>query len=318
MRIFAGTHGAALTLPRLAQQCGTKSNIDWQEVKQLASLAYLKIAAWDSRSHTRVAQTKFMLMLLPDLGFKTTTAGAHASRTIMLAELGLLLDACSEDAIQPDYRQAVEDLNCLAKRSINTRALTWKHLVDLYGVNPDQLVFRAMRWFWAKDEPGRPLIALCAALARDGLLTTIAPHIWVAPIGATLSRESVEACITQQFPQRFSPATLKSVAQNINASLTQAGHLSGRASKRRQQATPSPGSVGYALLLGHASGARGPELFQTRFMKAQDAPLATCMALAEDAARKGWIEFKRIADVMEVAFPRQIRADEEAMLREQT
>ena len=256
-------------------------------------------------------------MLFPDLGLKTTAGGAHASRTIMLAELGLLLDACPEDAVQADYRQAVVDLNCLAKRSISTRALTWGHLVDLYGVSPELLVFRAMRWFWGRDAEGRPLIALSAALARDGLLSSIAPHVWATPLGSTVPRESVEAFMVAKFPDRFSPASLKSIAQNINASLTQAGHLSGRVRKVRQQAKPTAGSVAYALLLGHASGARGPELFQTRFMKAQDAPTGVCIGLAEDAARKGWIEFKRVADVMEVAFPRLIRAEEEAVIREQ-
>jgi hypothetical protein len=256
-------------------------------------------------------------MLCLDLGLKTTAGGAHASRTIMLAELGLLLDACPEDAVQADYRQAVVDLNCLAKRSISTRVLTWGHLVDLYGVDPKLLAFRAMRWFWGRDAEGRRLIALSAALARDGLLSSIAPHVWAAPMGSTVSRESVEAVMAAKFPDRFSAASLKSIAQNINASLTQAGHLSGRVRKVRQQATPTAGSVAYALLLGHASGARGPHLFQTRFMKAQDAPLGVCIGLAEDAGRKGWIEFKRVADVMEVAFPRLIRAEEEAVIREQ-
>jgi hypothetical protein len=99
--------------------------------------------------------------------------------------------------------------------------------------------------------------------------------------------------------------------------LTHTGHLSGRIKKIRQPAASTAGSVGYALLLGHASGARGPELFQTRFMTAQDAPVAVCIGLAEEAARKGWIEFKRVADVMEVAFPRLIRPEEEAVIREQ-
>ena len=71
------------------------------------------------------------------------------------------------------------------------------------------------------------------------------------------------------------------------------------------------------MLLGHASGARGPTLFQTRYMKAQDVPVASCIDLAEEAARKGWIEFKRVADVMEVAFPRLIRHEEEVVIREQ-
>lgn len=258
-----------------------------------------------------------MPKLCPELGFKTTAGGAHASRTIMLAELGLLLDACPEEAAQVDYRQAVVDLNCLAKRSISTRALTWKHLVDLYGVNPDLLVFRGMRWFWVRDVEGRPLIALSAALARDGLLSSIAPHVWDAVVGSTMSRESVETCLAAKFPDRFSPATLKSIAQNINATLTQSGHLSGRVRKVRQQAAPTAGSVAYALLLGYSSGIRGPELFRTRFMKAQDGPVAVCLDLAEQAARKGWMEFKRVADVMEVSFPRLIRAEEEAVIREQ-
>ena len=235
----------------------------------------------------------------------------------MVGTLALLLDACPERATQGQYREAVVDLNCLGKRSASTRTLTWGHLVDLYGVSPEQLVFRGLRWFWARDEAGRPLIALGAALARDGLLSSIAPDVWAAPVGSTVSRESVETFMAGKFPDRFSPATLKSVAQNINATLTQAGHLSGRARKLREQARPTAGSVAYALLLGYASGARGPELFQTRFMKAQDVPVAVCIDLAEEAARKGWIEFKRVADVMEVAFPRLIRPEEEAEIREQ-
>ena len=267
--------------------------------------------------HGLEVRTEYMLMPLPDLGFKITAGGAHASRTIMLAELGLLLDACREEAAQAEYRQAVVESNCLGKRSGSTRALTWGHLVDLYGVSPEQLIFRGLRWVWGRDVHGRPLVALCAALARDGLLSSVAPHVWAAPIGITVTRESVETFMSASFPERFSPATLKSVAQNINATLTQSGHLSGRARKLRQQATPTPGSVAYALLLGHASGARGPELFQTRFMKAQDVPVAVCIDLAEEAARKGWIEFKRVADVMEVAFPRLIRPPEEVVIREQ-
>ena len=258
-----------------------------------------------------------MPMPRPDLGFKNTAGGAHASRTIMLAELGLLLDAGSETSTQADYRQAVVDFNCLAKRSSSTRSLTWGHLVDLYGVNPDLLVFRGLQWFWERDLEGRPLIALSAALARDGLLSSIAPFVLAQPMGARVSRESLEQFITETFPDRFSPATVKSLAQNINATLTQSGHLSGRSKKIREQAQATAGSVAYALLLGYAVGARGPELFNTRYMKSQDAPASVCVELAEQAARRGWIEFKRVGDVMEVAFPRLIRVEEEAVIREQ-
>src|SRR5690606_24023283 len=157
--------------------------------------------------HRPNGHIKRMLMLRPDLGFKATAGGAHASRTVMLAELTLLLDACPEGATHAQYRGAVVDLNCLGKRSASTRTLTWGHLVDLYGMSPPQLVFRGLRSLWARDEAGRPLIALGAALARDGLLSSIAPHVWATPVGSTISRESVETFMAGKFPDRFSPAT---------------------------------------------------------------------------------------------------------------
>lgn len=252
-----------------------------------------------------------------DLGLKRNAGGAHAARTMMLSELSMLLSACHSDADLRDYRRAVVDHNCLGKRSASTRGLTWSHLVELYGLNPDQLVFRALRWFWERDSESHPLLALSAALARDSLLAAAVPHIWSIPYGATATRESLEDFISGKFPGRFSPATLKSVAQNINATLTQSGHLSGRVRKHREHASASPASVAYALLLGYASGARGPELFNTRYMKAQDLPASACMELAEQAARRGWLNFKRIADVIEVDFPQLIRTNEREAIREQ-
>ncbi len=236
----------------------------------------------------------------------------------MLHELGLLLETSSahDGSIESFKRVVIED-NCLGKRSASSRALTFKHLVDLYGLNADQLVFRALRWFWERDESGRPLLALGACLARDSLLSELAPTVLRTSPGAVATREILEAEIDTRFSGRFSPATRKSLAQNINATLTQSGHLSGRAKKRREQAHPTAGSVAYALLLGYASGARGPELFRTRYITAQDVPTDHAIELAELAARKGWIDFKRVADVIGVGFPRIIRPAEQELIHEQ-
>ncbi|ODU42545.1 hypothetical protein [uncultured Aquimonas sp.] len=251
------------------------------------------------------------------LGFKTTAGGAHAARTMMLQELTELLAATALDDRPDQLRAAVVEANVLGKRSVSTRRLTWSHLVDLYGMSPDLLLFRALTWFWRLDPNGHPLMALSAALARDGLLADIAPFVLEFPQGAKVAREAVEAKLEELHPQRFSPATLKSVAQNINSSLTQSGHLHGRASKTRVCATATAGSVALALLLGYASGARGLELFRTRYMAVQDVPLSRAMELAEEATRKGWLDLKRVADVVEVAFPRIIRPDELKAIHEQ-
>jgi ATP-dependent Lon protease len=61
-------------------------------------------------------------------GFKRDAAGAHDSRTIMLAELCRLLTACPADVELPAYRAAVEDENALLKRSVATRQNTFRRL----------------------------------------------------------------------------------------------------------------------------------------------------------------------------------------------
>lgn len=236
----------------------------------------------------------------------------------MLDELGTLMDGTAPDQRGLErFRRAIEAENLLNKRSTKTRALTLRHLVDLYGLDPAQLVFRGLSYFWDRDEPGRPLLALSASCARDALLAQTAPQILKAGVGTTMTREFVESTIEARNPGRFSPATRKSVAQNINSTLTQSGHLGGRVKKTRTQAEPTAGSVAYALLLGFASGARGSELFRTPYMQLQDIPSERAMELAEEAARKGWITFKRVGDVMEAAFPRILTADELKAIHEQ-
>lgn len=257
-------------------------------------------------------------MALMQLGVRTQHCGVHTARTMMLQELSQLLEALPEaERGVAAFRQAIEANNVLNKRSTKSRELTRRHLADLYGLDPALLVFRGLCHFWDRDEPGRPLIALSASIARDALLAEIAPEILQVGEGATVSRESVEALIEARHPGRFSPATLRSVAQNINSTFTQSGHLAGRVKKVRQQAQPTCGSVAYALLLAFASGARGSELFRSPFMQVQDAPQERAIELAEEAARKGWVSFKRVGDVMEAAFPRIVTAEELRIIREQ-
>lgn len=237
---------------------------------------------------------------------------------MMLEELSQLMECLPADQREmPQIRLAIEEDNCLNKRSSKTRSLTLRHLHGLYGLDPAQLVFRGLCYFWDRDELGRPLLALCASFARDALLAQITPEILKTGVGTTVTRESVESMIEARYSGRFSPATRKSVAQNINSTLTQSGHLVGRVKKRRTQAEPTAGTVAYALLLGFASGARGGELFRSPYMKLQDVPAERAMEMAEEAARKGLITFKRVGDVMEAAFPRILTADELKAIHEQ-
>ncbi len=254
---------------------------------------------------------------LSRFGFKNERSGAHLARTIMHDELGAVLSYLNApNAQKSDYLYAIDDENCLGKRSGKTRALTYRHLVDLYSLDTSAVLFRALLYFWQRDPDCRPLVALLCAYSRDSILRSATPLILVSHEGTTITRESVEACIDEREPGRFSPATLKSTAQNINSSFTQAGLLTGKVRKVRTRANPTPGAVSYALLLGYLTGARGESLFQTEYAKLLDCSFERALSLAEDASRRGWIVFKRVGDVIEVVFPNLITAEEMEWVRE--
>lgn len=256
---------------------------------------------------------------LTQFGFSFERGGAHTSRTMMLDELRALLSYVDRpNPDKTDYLRAIENANCLGKRSGKTRILTYRHLVDLYSLDRTDIVFRSLLYFWNRDFEGQPLLAVLCTFARDSVFRLTAPFILRFSEGAKITRESLEEFIDAQEPGRFSKATLKSTAQNINSTWTKSGHLQGRARKVRSRAKPTPGSVSYALLLGYLAGARGQTLFQTEYAKLLDCSFDKAIELAEEASRKGWIVFKRVGDVIEVLFPNLLNQDEMECIREQS
>lgn len=255
---------------------------------------------------------------LKRLGFSFERGGAHTARTMMLAELRALLSFVdAADAAKAEYLYAIQTANCLGKRSGKTRTLTYRHLVDLYALDPSLMLFRALRFFWQRDVDGQPLLAALCAYSRDPIFRATAPYILEFQEGAIVSREALEEFIDNQEPGRFSKATLKSTAQNINSSWTQAGHLTGRVRKVRARAVATPGATSLALLLGYVSGMRGESLFKSDYTRILDCSFERTLELAEDASRRGWISLKRVGQVVEVLFPNLISAQEMEWLREQ-
>ncbi len=252
------------------------------------------------------------------LGFSYERGGVHTARTMMLVELRALLSYVdAPDATRADYLSAIQTANCLGKRSGKTRTLTFRHLADLYALDPSLLVFRALRFFWQRETDGQPMLASLCAYARDPLFRSTASFVLGCQEGAVISRDAMEDVIDAQEPGRFSPATLKSTAQNINSSWTQSGHLVGRASKVRIRSVSTPGAVSFALLLGYVSGLRGESLFKSDYTRMLDCSFEKMIELAEDASRRGWISLKRVGQVVEVLFPSLINAQEMEWVREQ-
>jgi hypothetical protein len=256
---------------------------------------------------------------LERFGFSYDRGGAHTARTMMLSELRTLLAYVDVDtAPKAQYREAIETANCLAKRSGKTRTLTYRHLVDVYGLDKELLVFRALRFFWRRDAEGQPLLALLCAYSRDPILKATADVVLAVREGGTVSREQMEIFIESREPGRFSKATLQSTAQNVNSSWTQSGHLIGRVKKTRVRALATPGAASFALLLGYLSGLRGESLLISEYTRMLDCSLERTLELAETASRRGWISLKRVGQVVEVLFPTLIKPEEMEWLREQS
>jgi hypothetical protein len=255
---------------------------------------------------------------LDRFGFYFGKGGAHTSRTIMLQELRTLL-ICVDivNSGRSDYYRNIVDENCLGKRSAKTRQLTYNHLVSLYSLDPSNTLYRTLLYFWQRDMAGQSLLALLCAYSRDSLLRMSAPFVLNFSEGANITREALEFFIDQKAPGRFSKATLKSTAQNLNASWTDSDHLVGRSRKIRSRAVPTPGSVAYALLLGYLNGARGEGLFSTEYVKVLDCSRDRLIELATEASIKGWIVFKRVGNIMEVLFPNLLTQQEMEWVREQ-
>lgn len=252
------------------------------------------------------------------VGFSFEKGGAHIARTMMFEELSTLLASVNQEvATLETYTLAIEADNCLGKPSGRARQLTRRHLVSLYALDPNVLLFRALRFFWQRDEMGRPLLALLCAYARDAVLRESAPFILDTPQGKTITREETQVFFERTLPGRFSPATLKSVAQNINGTWTRSGHLNGKVKKVRVKPPVTAAAAAYALLLAYLRGGRGMNLFASKYVKLLDCGRERAIELAEEASRRGWLVFKSIGDVVEVQFPKLLSAEEKELVREQ-
>ena len=251
-------------------------------------------------------------------GFKFEKGGVHTSRTMMLEDLRTLLFCVSNPAsTKTDYLRAIEEDNCLGKRSGRTRKLTARHLISLYTLDPSVTIFRALRYFWNRDLEGQPLLALMCACARDPLLRLSVDFILKFDKNETITRKALEEYIDSKDPGHFSRATLSSTAQNLNSTWTKSGHLVGKAKKMRSKAMATPGSVSYGLFLGYLMGFRGEALFMTNFAHLLDCSLEKAMKLAEEASRRGWIVFKHVGNVIDVQFPSILTAEEREWIFDQ-
>lgn len=233
-------------------------------------------------------------------GFRFGDKGTHTSRTMMLAELTDLLESAPPGADREAYASAIVDENVLGKQTASTRRLTNQRLGELYGLDPGIPIFRVLRRIWSVDVPGRPLLALLCALARDPLLRSTATPVVELPVGAELIRSSFLDAIRETVGSRLNESTLDKVARNAASSWSQAGHLEGRVRKIRQRVRPTAGPLAAALWMGSLEGLAGEQLLSCRWTQVLDCTGEALVPLALEAKQLGLIQARIGGGVVEV------------------
>lgn len=250
------------------------------------------------------------------LGFRDGTSSVHTSRTMMLAELSLLLEKVAANSRSDDYLAAIVDENVLGKPTQTTRQRTAKRLTELYTLDPSCTLFRLMRHFWSASDGGQPMIAFLAACARDPLLREATPFILPIAIGNDVNAVQIGEFLDERYPGRFKPTTRRSTAQNIASSLTQAGILTGKTKKKRSKPLVTPTVAAFAVILGFLCGFRGKLLLDTTWTRLLDRSPGEIADLVIEASRQGWLNYKGAGSVVEITFPGLLKPQEEKAAHE--
>jgi len=269
------------------------------------------------RSVARLTAERAPLALRSRLGFRDGDRGTHASRTIMLAELHALLDACSETATREEYRAAIVEENVLGRRTHQARRVTAQKLSELYGLDPSLPVFRGLRRMWSVDAATRPLLALLCAFARDPLLRHSAATVLPLTPGDRLAVTRFAADLSSAIGDRFSEKTLATCGRRIGSSWSQAGFLEGGTMKARKRPEVAPATAAYAMFLGYLDGYRGQRLFSSVWARLLDRSEVELTSLLGAASRRGLLDYRATGSVVEVRFGAWLTREDQEIVREQ-
>ena len=235
--------------------------------------------------------------------------GPSTSQTIMVSSLQRLLAIVPSDSPPASYRAAVMDENVLGKQTASGREWAFRQLRRFYALNPQSLLFRALRDLWDHDKASQPLLALLCALARDPVLRASASVIIATEPGQTVTSADFEAAIEAKFPSAYKEITRRTTAQKVASSWDQSGHLHQErpGSKIRTRVCPTSANTTYALMLGYLEGSRGQALFKTLWTRVLDQPVSHLIDLAGSASQEGLLEFRSAGGIMEVTFHQLLR-----------
>lgn len=222
----------------------------------------------------------------------------------MFADLSAALSTVLPAADATAYERAIIDDNCTGKSTTATRRATQQRLSELYGLDPDDLIFRALRHLWDRDVLGRPLMAVTCALARDPRLRQTAPFILDLRPDAELQREVMKDAVRSEAHNRLSEATLDKVVRNASSTWVQSGHLNGRTFKRRAHVVATPAAATYAAYVAYLAGHRGMDMFASDWFRVLDLRPEQALDMLQEARRLDMVDLRIAGEVVSIRFDR--------------
>lgn len=233
------------------------------------------------------------------LGSLRTTA----SHTIGVPHLVELLRAVPAGAPRERYREVVVDDNVLGRPTQAGRERSFRHLRELYVLDPSRREFAALRRLWDVDLAAQPLIAGILAFARDGILRASFQAIQQTRPGTIVTSDDLTRAVTAVYGLDLSESTLGKTGRNTGACWTQTGHLAGRTRKVRQSIEAFPAAAAYAAYLGHLAGNRGVGVLETPWAALLDLPAGAALDALRRAHTQGLIDLLVAGNVVDVSFP---------------
>jgi len=235
-------------------------------------------------------------------GLSANRSGGHLARSMMLPEIGALVTHLPMAAGLGDFTSAILSDNLLAKPTNASREKSLRHLIQLYGLDSRLALFRLLRRLAAEDPQSLPLMAMTCAFCRDAQLRASFDLLDQLRPGQVLARERMEQHLEQAFPRRFSAAMKKSLAQNVNTTWTEAGHLTGRTTKVRVMPQARMGASVYAMFAGYLLGLRGELLINSVFARLVAGDSSIITSHLASASAQGYLRFRHAGGVVEADF----------------
>ncbi|MBP3192964.1 hypothetical protein [Natronogracilivirga saccharolytica] len=217
----------------------------------------------------------------------------HTSRTIMFDELKALI---SHGAFE---EEEIIALNVFNKQSGSGIRKTLNFLSKLYDFRDDNQLWRIFLFMWKmSNEADQRVLSLLYAVYKDDLLRASIPVVLNTPKGKKIQVEKLQDKLYDQFPDRYTPKTMLSAAQNVASSWKKAAYIEGKVRNIRIPIQPGYPVVLFALFLGERDGLVGKDLLSTTWIKVLDQPLSRIKELLASAALNDLIEYQEAGGII--------------------